>query len=151
MKKTIVLRIATLGFLGFLPAPGTVGTIAVLPLVYFFSKASCFTQLSFILLLVVSGFVIIRSVIKELGQTSDPSYIILDEVIGCCITFFCISFSWPVMILGVVLFRFFDIVKPLGIKRLERYLGAWGIIMDDIAAGIMSNVFLYVIWQYFFL
>jgi len=56
--------------------------------------------------------------------------------------------SWQSMLLGFLLFRFFDIFKPLGIKKCEQLNGQWGIMLDDVVAGIVSNVLLRLLLAY---
>jgi len=75
----------------------------------------------------------------------DSSKVVIDEVAGMCVSLLFIPFKWPYMVIGLVLFRFFDIAKPLYIRRLEVLPGGWGVMMDDIAAGICSNILLQVL------
>jgi len=134
--------IATLGPVGYLPAPGTMGTLATLPLVYFLSSLFIFDQCLFILLFTCISYFIIKNALQYFLVT-DPSEIILDEVVGCLITFIGINFSWQSLFAGFVLFRLFDILKPFGIQRLEKIPGACGILLDDCAAGLLANIILY--------
>jgi len=54
----------------------------------------------------------------------------------------------PQLIIGFLLFRFFDIVKPLGIKRFEEMSGEWGVVLDDLVAGLISNLILRLIIKF---
>ena len=76
---------------------------------------------------------------------SDPGQIVIDEVCGYLITMFLISLSLKNIILGFLLFRLFDIVKPPPIRRLERLRGGFGIVSDDVLAGIYANLILQLI------
>jgi len=58
--------------------------------------------------------------------------------------------GWPVLILGFVLFRFFDILKPLGIKKLQNLSGGIGCVADDLAAGLAACVCLHLILHFVF-
>jgi phosphatidylglycerophosphatase A len=78
----------------------------------------------------------------------DPAEIVIDEVVGCMITFFMVPLTMQWAMLGLVLFRFFDIFKIGGIRRLERFVSAWGVMLDDIAAGIVSNVIIQLVRYY---
>lgn len=136
--------IATLGPVGYLPAPGTMGTLATLPLVYLLSSLFILDQCLFVLLFTFISYFIIKNSLPYFS-VSDPSYIILDEVVGCLITFIGIDLSWQSLLAGFLLFRLFDILKPFGIKRVEKIPGAWGVLLDDCAAGLLANIILWVL------
>jgi phosphatidylglycerophosphatase A len=72
----------------------------------------------------------------------DNYRIVVDEVVGMCCTLLFIPVRWPYMLTGLILFRFFDIVKPFYIRRMEGLKGGWGVMMDDVLAGIYSNLIL---------
>jgi phosphatidylglycerophosphatase A len=79
---------------------------------------------------------------KTLGD-KDPGCIVIDEIAGMAVTFFALDFSWAVAIAGFALFRFFDVLKPFPIRYLEkRYGGGFGVVIDDVAAGVISNLVL---------
>ena len=75
----------------------------------------------------------------------DSSKVVIDEVAGMCLTLLFIPVRWQYVLIGLVLFRFFDIVKPLYIRRMEKLNGGWGVMMDDVLAGIYSNIVLQLI------
>jgi phosphatidylglycerophosphatase A len=82
----------------------------------------------------------------------DSSKVVIDEVAGMCITLIGIPVRWQYVGIGLVLFRVFDIAKPLYIRRMEKLKGGWGVMLDDVLAGIYSNVVLQLIvlmklWQ----
>lgn len=133
--------IATLGSVGYLPAPGTMGTLATLPLVYAISSLFMLDQCIFILFFSIVSYFAIKKALPYF-VSHDPSHIILDEVIGCLVTFIGIDFSCQSLVAGFFLFRLFDILKPFGIKRVEKIGGAFGIILDDVVAGLFANVML---------
>lgn len=141
----ILKSIATLGFIGYFPAPGTMGTLVALPLAYGLSCASLHQQAAIIAILFGVSYFVIRAALKNF-HVSDPSQIILDELIGTLVTFFGITYSPAAFFLGFVLFRLFDIFKPFGIRYLEKMPGAFGILIDDVAAGVCANLLL----RYFF-
>lgn len=68
----------------------------------------------------------------------DPSFVVIDEVAGQLITFIAIPVSWKSLLLGFILFRAFDIVKPFPVRRLERLPEGVGIVVDDVGAGIYA-------------
>jgi len=75
---------------------------------------------------------------------SDPSRVVVDEMVGVWIPLL-IAASWWQALTALLLFRFFDIVKPLGIRALDRREGAFWVMADDILAGIYSLVVLFII------
>jgi phosphatidylglycerophosphatase A len=75
----------------------------------------------------------------------DSYRIVMDEVVGMGCTLLFIPPKWQYMLIGLVFFRFFDILKPLYIRRTEDWKKGWGVMMDDVAAGIYSNLLLQLI------
>jgi phosphatidylglycerophosphatase A len=75
----------------------------------------------------------------------DSYRVVIDEVAGMCITLLFVPVKWPYVLIGLVLFRFFDIVKPLYIRKMELLDGGWGVMMDDVLAGVYANLILQVI------
>ena len=138
------LFIATLGPVGYLPASGTCATAATLGLIYLvhLMHVSWFVYTGITAACALSAWWAIHAAQKYFA-TSDPREIVIDEVLGCLITFLWIPFTLRTALLGFILFRFFDITKIAGIRFLERSPGAWGIILDDVGAGIISNLFIH--------
>ena len=82
----------------------------------------------------------------------DSSKIVIDEVAGMCLTLLFVPVSWQTIAIGLVLFRFFDIAKPFYIRKMEKLNGGWGVMLDDMLAGLYSNIILQLIvmsklWQ----
>jgi phosphatidylglycerophosphatase A len=75
----------------------------------------------------------------------DHQRVVIDEVAGMCITLLWVPVTPLNVLIGLVLFRFFDIVKPLFIRRLEKWPGGWGVMFDDILAGVYANILLQII------
>ncbi len=135
--------LATLGPIGYLPAPGTMATLVTLPVVYnmlaVLPTTALYTLVCVIMCLL--GLVVIHKTLPDIKR-DDPSEIIIDEVVGCMITFIGISWSVESVLLGFILFRFFDILKIAGIDYLQSFQGEWGIMADDVVAGMLSNLIL---------
>ncbi len=70
----------------------------------------------------------------------DPSRVVIDEVAGMCISLLFLPVSVKYVLTALFLFRFFDITKPLFIRKMELLPGGWGIMMDDVLAGIYTNI-----------
>ncbi|MBC7651996.1 MAG: phosphatidylglycerophosphatase A [Deinococcales bacterium] len=81
----------------------------------------------------------------EAAWGKDSSKVVIDEIAGMCITLLFVPVTILNIFNGLVLFRFFDIVKPLFIKKMEQLPGGWGVMMDDVLAGIYANVLLQII------
>jgi phosphatidylglycerophosphatase A len=75
----------------------------------------------------------------------DSSKIVIDEVAGMLITLCFVPFTITNIAIGFVLFRLLDIYKPLYIRRFEKYPNGWGVMLDDVAAGIWANMILQLI------
>jgi phosphatidylglycerophosphatase A len=75
----------------------------------------------------------------------DPARVVIDEVAGMCISLLLIPVSLKYVIAALILFRFFDIVKPLFIRKMESVKGGWGVMLDDILAGVYANLVLQLI------
>jgi phosphatidylglycerophosphatase A len=79
----------------------------------------------------------------------DRSEIVIDEVVGFLITMVWLPMTWQSLLLGFLLFRFFDILKPFPIGYLDRKVpGGLGVVVDDIAAGIFASLILQAVYSY---
>ena len=81
---------------------------------------------------------------RAMGK-NDPGSIIIDEVAGMMISLVALPVTWPVYLAGFLLFRFLDIFKPFPLKRVERLPGSWGIMLDDLLAGLITNLIVRVV------
>lgn len=151
MKRKFSLNylFATFLFSGYLPyAPGTWGTLAGLLFWVLISINSNFNQLLLIIATFITGILVSGSIEKN-QESKDPGYIVIDEVVGIWITLFFVPdhlFRHPLqLILAFVLFRFFDITKIFPIKYFEKFKGGFGIMTDDVVAGLMAGIVLYLI------
>lgn len=145
---------ATLGRVGYLPAPGTMATLVTLPIM-FLLKLFIAQRVEFFLLMILTilSGCIIAKVLQLLpvprtgaeSATHDPSFIVLDEMVGCLWAFYGTVITFKKLLIGFVLFRFFDIVKPLGIDALQKLPRAWGILADDVVAGLYTALILFFI------
>ncbi len=139
-RDRISLWFATCSYVGYLPlVPGTYASAFACLIVYFFPLSN---NPVVIALLTVAG---IFSVDRIKGAENDARYIVIDELIGMLIATVGQALTVWNLIRGFILFRAFDILKPYPIKKLERLPGAYGIIADDVLAGVFANIAL-VIW-----
>lgn len=143
--RSVRLLLGTLFGAGYITkAPGTLGSLLILPFIY---AAYIYYHLNgLILLTIVTSILSLWTAppaVEELGD--DPGEFIMDECAGQTLVFagavaFDISLNLVYLLLGFLLFRLFDITKPLGIKRIEKFRGKYGILMDDLVAGIYASV-----------
>jgi phosphatidylglycerophosphatase A len=99
-------------------------------------------------LLTISGFFFVgvaAATAAEKDWGHDSNRVVIDEVQGMMTALFLLPADWRYPLASFVLFRFFDIVKPFGIRRLEAVKSGWGVMLDDLLAGIVSNVLLQII------
>ncbi len=142
MKRTTLRfswALATWFGCGFAPiAPGTAGTLGALPL-YLVAVHVGRGGLGLAIVAVTSlGIWAASCVARELEQ-KDPQLIVIDEVAGMLVTMLPVhEASARALVAGFFLFRFFDIVKPWPVRSLEKLPGGWGIVLDDVAAGLMG-------------
>ena len=90
------------------------------------------------------------SSVSERSWGEDPSRVVMDETVGEWIALLAVPASghWGYVLAAFVLFRFFDIVKPLGVRSMEKLKGGYGIMADDILSGIYAAIVI-VVFNYF--
>ena len=144
--KHFILLLATGFGVGYSPvAPGTLGTLIAILIYYFLSEIP-----SPLHEITLSGFFFLSVWIAQNAETffgkKDDQRIVIDEIIGFLITMLWVPKTIRFIIIGFFLFRFFDILKPFPIRRLEKRLkGGFGVVLDDVAAGVYSNIILQII------
>lgn len=141
----LILALATWGGTGYLPvAPGTWGTAATLPLWWLLSHLG---PLGYALAL--AGLLIVAVLVSGPAQTllgqADSSAIVIDEAVGLLVALAGVPLNWSWVLVGFVLFRAFDILKPWPISWLERGHSGLNVVLDDVAAGVAARVVLEII------
>jgi phosphatidylglycerophosphatase A len=91
-------------------------------------------------LIIVLGIWVSNKVEADWGK--DSSKVVIDEVAGMCISLLFVPVTITNVITGFILFRFYDIVKPLFIRKTEALPSGWGVMADDILAGVYANIIL---------
>ena len=129
--------VATFFYLGKLPfAPGSWGSLGAL-LLWLLLPVAFSIHLSVIVILFVLGVYSSNKMAKYLDD-DDPSEVVIDEVVGMGISLFMLPHSFGLYLLAFILFRIFDIVKPWFIYRIQNLSGGWGIMLDDVLAGLFT-------------
>lgn len=137
----------SLGFgSGLMPkAPGTFGTLAAIPVYLMCKDLSLAYYLIFVLAVSLAGVFLCQYTSDALKVHDHPG-IVIDEFAGYFITMIAVPFSWQAVIIGFVLFRLFDIVKPWPISLLDKKVhGGLGIMIDDVVAGLFALILMQLI------
>ena len=139
---------------GYAPiAPGTTGSILGILIFYFINLAFerlNINQTSIIVLNSVSIIIVLLIgvySIKKVHQKweHDAPQIVIDEIVGVWIAVFALPFHWQYYLFALILFRFFDIAKPLYIRKLDRLKNNWSVMLDDVLAGVYANIALQIL------
>ncbi|MBL1262649.1 phosphatidylglycerophosphatase A family protein [Methylomicrobium sp. RS1] len=124
-------------------APGTFGTAAAIPLYWLFVQMGLPVYSVLTAAAILAGIPICGIAAEKLGE-HDFNGIVWDEVAGLLITMWLVPFSWEALLLGFVLFRIFDILKPWPIKWIDRkVMGGLGIMLDDVLAAVFAGALLW--------
>lgn len=144
------IHFLSLGFgLGLAPkAPGTFGTFAALPFIYLFSVLDTTEYVGVVVAFALLGIYLCGATSKAMKAHDHPA-IVWDEVVGYMIAMIAVPVTWLHLLVAFVLFRFFDILKPWPIKALDKHVkGGFGIMIDDVIAGVFSLVIIHLLMLY---
>ena len=137
--RSLALACATTFGVGYAPvAPGTFGSAAGLILWYILPPSLAVQASAIVVLFLVGAWS--GSKAEEHFGASDPGAVVIDEVLGMLVTLFLNPVGWKGALLGFLLFRIFDVIKPYPANALERLPGGIGIMADDAMAAVYSNV-----------
>jgi phosphatidylglycerophosphatase A len=138
--RTIILFISQGAFSGRFPAaPGTAGTLVGVFLYWCMKGLSPARYGALLLLIILIGTWAAGRTEVLLGRKDSPS-IVIDEIAGYLVAMFMVPGNWWYAAAGFLLFRAFDIMKPCPLKRLEQAPGGLGVMLDDLGAGIYTNL-----------
>jgi phosphatidylglycerophosphatase A len=156
MRRDVRVWVVTLGGAGLAPrAPGTAGSVVTAGLVlaaYALIGGGSRPEPSTWMAVLLAGVAVFGLISLGLGAwacrhfgRADPPQFVLDEAAGVCLSMIFVPTLDPwrqaaVIALALAAFRFFDILKPPPVRQLEKLSGAWGILLDDLAAGVYANV-----------
>ena len=127
---------------------GTMGTILA-ALLYIIEQRllgsnGCVANVVVVLVLLYPSFKLSEDGEKFFG-TKDSSQIVIDEIIGFWVAMLFLPYNFMMVLFAFVIFRFLDIMKPFPINRLQRIKGGTGVMIDDIVAGIYTNIILWLL------
>ena len=150
MKHKLLLLLATGFGVGYIPlASGTFGSIVAFP---FFLWIYCKWNWGLQTIVCTIGFfmsVSIATYAENVFNEKDSGKIVIDEILGMWVTFIGIPLTLPTAIAGFLFFRLFDIWKFNPMDRLQALSGGWGIVADDVVAGIFANILLHIFTKVF--
>ncbi len=141
---------ATGCFSGYAPiASGTFGTLAAIPIYLLFVKSGWMLYLIGTLAIFLIGIQGANR-IEQATQHKDNGIIVIDEIAGYLVTMAFLPRQWMVIIAGFFIFRFFDIFKPYPIRKLDQNpnLHGFGVMIDDVLAGVYGNIVLQILVRY---
>ena len=143
--KPPVRVLSTLGFIGYLPvAPATWASAVVALVGYFLPVPSLPVAIAILVAGAALAVWICGEAEKELGHDAHP--IVADEVIGQSIALLGVSHDPISFAASFALFRIFDVWKPLGAREIQRLPGGWGVVADDVIAGLTACAALHAAW-----
>ena len=146
MINRICVVFSTFFGVGYVPgAPGTAGTLAAVGVVYLLILVGgAVFYLAFTLGLTIISFIAAGRCVS-IFKREDPPEVVIDEVCGFLVCMLFVPLNPVNLALGFFLFRFFDIAKPFPIRKVEKLPGGYGIVMDDVLAGVYANLCLQVL------
>lgn len=137
--------------LGYIPVvPGTFGTLPGLPLCYLLAQIPLAAAAGIVIVVIASAMWIAGSAEKSLGQ-KDPGKIVIDEIAGLAVALLGLPFDAFHVMAGFIAFRIFDAWKPFPLRIFEkRFSGGFGVVIDDVGAGIYANILVRLLVSIFF-
>ena len=148
LREDTVMFLATGFYAGNIPfAPGTFGSLIGLPLCFALAGMSVAPAM-LVTLLFIFFAVWIADAAEKILEQSDPGCIVIDEIAGMLVALVGLPFNLITVVIGFVIFRILDILKPFPIRDLDKRIpGGLGVVADDVAAGIITNLLLRIIIQ----
>ncbi len=154
MTRKIVEILATGFYFGKAKfAPGTWGTLWGIPLAFGLVKLTNLLPMStFAYMLATIGLILFATWISQLHEdytdAHDPKEIVIDEIVGYLVTFTWLPLTWQSFLGAFLFFRLFDVWKPWPISKIDREVkGGLGTVLDDVAAGVLANICLQIIFE----
>lgn len=142
--RTLILFLATGAYSGYAPvAPGTVGTLVAIPLIFLSVQLFSFSVVLHLVVIVlaIAGACWVADVADRELEEHDSGKIVIDEVVGFLVATAAMEVTWSQLFLAFFLFRLFDIIKPPPASFFdEKVSGGIGVVLDDVCAGLYTNL-----------
>ena len=147
MNKNLISLI-TLGPVGFFKGSGTYASFFTLIIAYIcnITIGNLFT-LMLALVITLIGFFLVKQYL-DYTKKKDPPEVVIDEISGQLFATITAGASINLIILSFIIFRILDILKPFPINKLENIKGSMGVMVDDIFAGVLTSIIIFLIKQY---
>ena len=143
--RAIIRVIASGLYVGYSPvAPGAMGSLLGV-LIYFFLYKHPHILIFVTICLFVIGFLVSAKAEKVFNE-KDSGKIVIDEIASMCLVCLFLKPGWFMLIVGFLLFRFFDVAKPPPIRKIEKLSGSLGIMLDDVIAAVYTIIILFAIY-----
>ena len=148
LREDAVMFLATGFYIGNIPfAPGSFGSLIGLPLCFALAGIRL-TPAVFCTMLFILFAMCIADAAEKILKRNDPGCIVIDEIAGMMVALIGLPFNPITVVIGFIIFRILDILKPFPIRNLDKRIpGGLGVVADDVAAGIMTNLLLRIILQ----
>lgn len=144
MRRKLAYILCTFGGAGYFPvASGTFASFIAIVALYFVIPSNIIIIIGILFSSMITVFFTPQI---EAADGKDPQHIVMDEVAGQWVAFLLIpNPSITILLIGFFLFRFFDISKLLGVNKLQTLKGGWGVLIDDLVAGLYTNILLQIL------
>lgn len=144
--RRILIILASVFYVGYFPiAPGTIGTLAGVGLYWLLWNLPLAHYIVFLVVFILLSIWAADQAQLVFNERDSPK-IVIDEVAGFLVAMAGHAWGWKTVVICFILFRFFDIVKPFPIRRIEtRFHSGIGVVLDDVLAGVYANVCLVVV------
>jgi phosphatidylglycerophosphatase A len=146
LREDAIMFLATGFYIGNIPfAPGSFGSLIGLPLCFVLAGISLAPAMLCTFIFIFFA-VCIADAAEKILKRNDPGCIVIDEIAGMMVTLTGLPFNLITVVIGFIIFRILDILKPFPIRNLdERIPGGLGVVADDVAAGVIANLLLRII------
>lgn len=134
--KKVLLLFASFGGVGYIKGGGSVAA-GITCIAWYFLKPALSIQIAYVIIISAIG-IWSATVAGKIWNKKDDNRIVIDEVAGMLVSLIGITGAWVGYLWAFIIFRFFDIVKPLGIRKTEQLPGGCGVVADDVVAGIYT-------------
>ena len=149
LREETVVFLATGFYIGNIPfAPGTFGSFVGLPFCFILAELKLTPAIVCTVLFILFA-IWISDIAERLLKRTDPGCIVIDEIAGMMVALIGLPFNLATAVIGFIIFRILDILKPFPIRILDkRVSGGLGVVADDVAAGIFANLLLRIIMHF---
>ena len=125
-------------------APGTIGTLMAIPLLWVMAGLSPGVYAGIVVVMWIAGVFICGTTARDVSAI-DPGFIVYDEIVGFLVAMYMLPFDWRWILAGFIIFRGFDVIKPFPVGWVEDKLGLGsGIMADDVIAGLYTLAILHI-------